>query len=113
MDYLQFFVDHFDFFDGQIGVLCVVGLDTHGEVVLIEEAEPRETPKTHSRIGMIITSEGTNLNTRNTKIPPGVWSFQVVFVNKFNLMEDILLLPFSAVKEGWIYYLAPACEILS
>ena len=30
-------------------------------------------------------------STRNTSIPPGVLSFQVVFVNKFNLMEDILL----------------------
>ena len=44
----------------------------------------------------------TCTNTRNTSIPPGVWSFQVVFVNKFNLMEDILLLLFSAGNEGWI-----------
>ena len=47
-------------------------------------------------------SRQTCTNTRNTSIPPGVLSFQVVFVNKFNLMEDILLLLFSAVNEGWI-----------
>ena len=38
-------------------------------------------------------------NTRNTSIPPEVLSFQVVFVNKFNLMEDILLLVLWPVKE--------------
>ena len=42
----------------------------------------------------------TCTNTRNTSIPPGVLSFQVVFVNKFNLMEDILLLLFWPVSKG-------------
>ena len=36
----------------------------------------------------------------NTSIPPGVLSFQVVFVNKFNLMEDILPLLFWPVSKG-------------
>ena len=35
-------------------VLSVVGLATHGEVMLIEEAEPRKTPETHTRMGMSI-----------------------------------------------------------
>ena len=34
----------------------------------------------------------TCTNTWNTSIPAGVLSFQVVFVHKFNLMEDISLL---------------------
>ena len=33
---------------------CDVGLARHGEVTLIEEADPRETPETHSRLGMFI-----------------------------------------------------------
>jgi hypothetical protein len=32
----------------------VVALATHGEVLLIEEAKTRETPETHSRMGMSI-----------------------------------------------------------
>ena len=35
-------------------VLCVVSLATHGEEALIEEAEPRDTPETHSRIRIFI-----------------------------------------------------------
>ena len=35
-------------------VLCVVDLATHGEVGMIEEAEPRKTPKILSRMGMLI-----------------------------------------------------------
>ena len=37
--------------------------------------------------------------TWNTSIPPGVLSFHVVFVNKFNLMEDILLLLLWSVRD--------------
>ena len=33
-------------------VRSVVGPATHGEVLLIEEAKPRETPETHSRMGI-------------------------------------------------------------
>ena len=39
-------------------------------------------------------------NARNTSIPTGVLSFQVVFVNKFNPMEVIFLLLFWPVSEG-------------
>ena len=42
----------------------------------------------------------TCTNTRSTSIPPGVLSFQVVFVDKFNLMEYIFLLLFWPVSEG-------------
>ena len=42
----------------------------------------------------------TCTNSRNTSIPPGVLSFQVVFVNKFNLKEDISLLLCWPVSEG-------------
>ena len=35
-------------------VLGVVGLATHGELLLIEEAKPRETPETLGRMGMSI-----------------------------------------------------------
>ena len=42
----------------------------------------------------------TCTNSRNTSIPPGVLSFQVVFVDKFNLMEDISLLLRWPVSEG-------------
>ena len=42
----------------------------------------------------------TCTNTRNTIISPGVLGFQVVFVNKFNLMEDMLLMLFWRVSEG-------------
>ena len=41
-------------------------------------------------------------NTRNTSILILVLSFQIVFVNKFNLMEDILLLLFWPVSAGSI-----------
>ena len=37
---------------------------------------------------------------QNTSISPGVWSFQVVLVNKFNLMEDKSLLFCWLVSEG-------------
>ena len=42
----------------------------------------------------------TCTNSRNTSIPPGVLSFQVLFVNKFNLKEDISLLLCWLVSEG-------------
>ena len=48
----------------------------------------------------VAPSYQTCTNTRNTSIPPGVLSFKVVFVNKFNLMEDIPLLLFWPVSEG-------------
>ena len=35
-------------------VLGVVCLATHGEVLLIQEAKPRETPETHIRMGISI-----------------------------------------------------------
>ena len=38
--------------------------------------------------------------TRNTSISPGVLSFEVVFVNTFNLMENIFLLFPWPVNEG-------------
>ena len=42
----------------------------------------------------------TCINTRNTSIPPRVLSFKVVFVSKFNLMEDRFLLLFGPLSEG-------------
>ena len=42
----------------------------------------------------------TCTNTRNTSIPPGVLSFQVVFVNKFNPMEYIFLWLLWLVSKG-------------
>ena len=42
----------------------------------------------------------TCTNTRNTSIPPRVLSFKVVFVSKFNLMEDRFLLLFGPLSEG-------------
>ena len=41
----------------------------------------------------------TCTNTRSTSIPPGVLSFQVVFVDKFNRMKDISLLLFRPVSK--------------
>ena len=35
-------------------VLGVVGLATHEKVLLTEEAEPRKTPETQSRMGMSV-----------------------------------------------------------
>ena len=55
------------------------------------------------------TDSQTYNNARNTSIPPGVLIFQIVFVNKFNLMEDILLLLFWEVSEGPV----DVCEIQS
>ena len=46
------------------------------------------------------TGDQTCTNTQNTSIPPGVLSFKVVFVNKFNLMKNIFLLLFLPVSEG-------------
>ena len=42
----------------------------------------------------------TCTNTRNTSIPPGVLSCQVVFVNKFILMEDFFWVLFWPVRKG-------------
>ena len=43
----------------------------------------------------------TCTNTRNTSIPSGVFSFQVEFVDKFKLTEDIFLFLF------WPYQIQP------
>ena len=48
----------------------------------------------------IVISGQTCTNSFNTSAPPGVLSFSVVFVKKFNLMEDISLLLFLPVSEG-------------
>ena len=45
-------------------------------------------------VTMVTPNNQTCTNTLNTSIPPGVLSFQVVFVNKFILMVDIFLLLF-------------------
>ena len=47
------------------------------------------SPKPALALGILVTS-----------IHPGVLSLKVVFVNKFNLMEDILLLVLWPVREG-------------
>ena len=41
---------------------------------------------------LVLSPGQTCTNTWNTSIPPGLLSFQVVFVNKSNRMEDIFLL---------------------
>ena len=38
---------------------------------------------------LLSSKHQTCTKTRSTSIPPVVLSFQVVFVNKFNLMEEI------------------------
>ena len=55
---------------------------------------------THGHQLLLANFEKTCTNTQNTSIPPGVLSFQVVLVNKFNLKEGVLLLLFWPVSEG-------------
>ena len=55
--------------------------------------------KNHLQI-MSATKGQTCNNTWNTSIPPEVLSFQVVFGDRYKLMEDIFLLMFWPVSEG-------------
>ena len=51
--------------------------------------------------GLVQSSYGQTItNSQNNSIFPGVLSFQVVFLHKFNLTKDISLLLFWAVSEG-------------